>query len=216
MFVAAAAPDFKEKDKELIAWYRRQIEALKIPVVYGTEITDASALDADEIIVATGAKARTLPLKGGERAMDAVDYLLGKETGEQVLIIGGGLSGCEIAYDLFRKGKKPVIVEAKNDLMAVRGLCLANSSYLRDFFQYQKVPVYLESTVAEIREKDAVIRSKDGTLTTVPADSVILSVGYTPAPALPAGRHVHVIGDACKVGNLRTVVWQAWSVAEKL
>ena len=111
--MAAAAPDFKEKDKELIAWYRRQIEALKIPVVYGTEITDASALDADEIIVATGAKARTLPLKGGERAMDAVDYLLGKETGEQVLIIGGGLSGCEIAYDLFRKGKKPVIVEAK-------------------------------------------------------------------------------------------------------
>ena len=216
VFVAAAAPDFKEKDKELIAWYRRQIEALKIPVVYGTEITDASALDADEIIVATGAKARTLPLKGGERAMDAVDYLLGKETGEQVLIIGGGLSGCEIAYDLFRKGKKPVIVEAKNDLMAVRGLCLANSSYLRDFFQYQKVPVYLESTVAEIREKDAVIRGKDGTLTTVPADSVILSVGYTPAPALPAGRHVHVIGDACKVGNLRTVVWQAWSVAEKL
>ena len=185
-------------------------------MVYGTEITDASALDADEIIVATGAKARTLPLKGGERAMDAVDYLLGKETGEQVLIIGGGLSGCEIAYDLFRKGKKPVIVEAKNDLMAVRGLCLANSSYLRDFFQYQKVPVYLESTVAEIREKDAVIRSKDGTLTTVPADSVILSVGYTPAPALPAGRHVHVIGDACKVGNLRTVVWQAWSAAEKL
>ena len=63
--------------------------------------------------------------------------------------------------------------------------------------------------MAEIREKDAVIRAKDGTLTTVPADSVILSVGYVPAPAFPAGKHVHVIGDAHKVGNLRTVVWQA-------
>lgn len=87
-------------------------------------------------------------------------------------------SGREIAYDLFRKGKRPVIVEAKNDLMAVRGLCLANTSYLRDFFQHQKVPVHLESTVAEIREKD-------GTVVRVPADSVILSAGYAPAPPSP-------------------------------
>lgn len=71
-----------------------------------------------------------------------------------------------------------MIVEAKNDLMAVRGLCLANTSYLRDFFQYQKVPVHLESTVAEIREKD-------GTVVRVPADSVILSAGYAPAPPSP-------------------------------
>ena len=48
-------------------------------MVYSTEVTDLAALDADEVIVATGAKAKTLPLKGGERAMDAVDYLLGKE-----------------------------------------------------------------------------------------------------------------------------------------
>jgi len=29
-------------------------------------------------------------------------------------------------------------------------------------------------------------------------------------------KHVHVIGDACKVGNLRTVIWQAWDVCMKL
>ena len=148
--------------------------------------------------------------------MDAVEYLLGKETVENVVIIGGGLSGCEIAFDLFRQGKKPVIVEAKNDLMAARGLCLANSSFLRDFFAYKKVPVHLESTVAEIRTDTVAVRDKAGKLQVIPADSVILSVGYTPAPAIPAGKHVHVIGDACKVGNLRTVVWQAWEVAQKL
>ena len=216
VFIAAAAPDFKEKDKELIDWYRRQIAALPIEVVYNREIQNLDGLDADEVIVATGAVARKLRIRGIERAMDAVDYLRGREVGENVLIIGGGLSGCEIAYDLYRKGKKPVIVEAKNDLMAVRGLCLANSSYLRDFFQYSGVDVRLESGVTDILPRSAIIRDKNGKTETIPADSVIVSVGYTPAPAVPAGKHVHIIGDACKVGNLRSVVWQAWEVAEKL
>lgn len=216
VFIAAAAPDFKEKDKELIDWYRRQVEKLGIPVKFNTTVTDLSSLHADEVIVATGASAKKLPIPGAERAMDAVDYLEGKPVGQKVVIIGGGLSGCEIAYDLFRKGKTPVIVEAKNDLMAVRGLCLANSSYLRDFFEASKVEVHLESCVERIDEGRVTIREKNGVRTGVEADSVILAVGYTPAPAFAKGSHVHVIGDACKVGNLRTVIWQAWKVAEKL
>ena len=50
----------------------------------------------------------------------------------------------------------------------------------------------------------------------VDTDSVILSVGYTPAPIAKKGKHIHIIGDACKVGNLRTVIWQAWDVVMKL
>ena len=216
MFIQAAAPSFKEKDRELIEWYRRQIAALPIHVEYHCEIKTLGELDADEIVIATGAKARKLRLPGIERSMEAIEYLDGKEVGENVVIIGGGLTGCEIAYDLFLKGKKPVIVEAKNDLMAVRGLCLANSSYLRDFFEHKKVPVYLESAVSKITADSAVIRKKDGRETTVPADDVIVSVGYTPAPLVKKRAHVHVVGDADKVGNLRTVIWQAWQVAEKL
>ena len=216
VFIQAAAPSFKEKDRALIEWYRRQIAALPIRVEYGCEIKSLTELDADEIVIATGAKARKLRIPGIERSMEAIDYLDGKEVGENVVIIGGGLTGCEIAYDLFLKGKRPVIVEAKNDLMAVRGLCLANSSYLRDFFGYHKVPVHLESTVSKITADSVVIRAKDGSEQTVPADSVIVSVGYTPAPLVKKRAHVHVVGDADKVGNLRTVIWQAWSVAEKL
>lgn len=216
VFIAAAAPDFKEKDKELIAWYRRQIEKLRIPVQFHTTVTDLSEIKADEVIVATGAVARRIPIPGAERAMDAVEYLEGRPVGQRVVIIGGGLSGCEIAYDLFHKGKTPIIIEAKNDLMAVRGLCLANSSYLRDFFEAHKVEVHLESGVERIDSDAVSIREKDGNTVVIPADDVIFAVGYTPSPAFAKGRHVHVIGDACKVGNLRTVVWQAWKVAEKL
>lgn len=216
VFIAAAAPDFKEKDKELIEWYKRQIAKLPIDVRLNTEIKDLSALKADEIIIATGAVARKPPIPGIEHSMEAVDYLEGKPVGNNVVIIGGGLSGCEIAYDLYNKGKKPVIVEMKNDLMAVRGLCLANSSFLRDFFEANKVPVHLESTVRRITPDSVVIARKDGSEETVPADSVIVSVGYTPAPLAGKSRHVRIVGDADKVGNLRTVVWKAWKTALKI
>lgn len=214
VFVAAANFSFKEKDKELIEWYRSKVAELPIEVKLNTEIKDLSDLaDFDEVVVATGAKPRKLRLPGIEKAVEAVDYLEGKKTvGERVAIIGGGLTGCEIAYELFLQGKTPFIVEAKNDLMAVRGLCLANSSYLRDFFDCNNVPVYLESTVKDIGDGFVTVKDKNGQELRLDVDDVIVSVGYIPAP-LSLGRKVRFVGDAKKVGNLRTVVWQAWKTA---
>ena len=214
VFVAAANFSFKEKDKELIEWYRSKVAELPIEVKLNTEIKDLSDLaDFDEVVVATGAKPRKLRLPGIEKAVEAVDFLEGKKTvGERVAIIGGGLTGCEIAYELFLQGKTPFIVEAKNDLMAVRGLCLANSSYLRDFFDCNNVPVYLESTVKDIGDGFVTVKDKNGQELRLDVDDVIVSVGYIPAP-LSLGRKVRFVGDAKKVGNLRTVVWQAWKTA---
>ena len=215
VFIPASNFDFKENDKRLIEWYKKQIKDLKIKVKLNTEISDISTLDADEVVIATGAVARKLRMPNAERCIDAVDYLNGKEVGKNVVIIGGGLTGCEIAYDLHLKGKKPVIVEAKQDLMAVRGLCLANSSYLRDYFKAYKVPVYLESKVVEISDKKVRIETKDGQ-TWIDADDIILAIGYNPNPLSKENKHVHIVGDAYSVGNLRTVVWRAWEVAEKI
>ena len=133
-----------------------------------------------------------------------------------LVIIGGGLTGCEIAYELYLQGKKPTIVEMKDDLIAVKGVCLANSSYLRDFFNANKVPVHLETKLQEVFADGVQVVDKDGKSFKIDADSVILSVGYVPAPLAPKGKHVHVVGDASKVGNLRTVIWQASDVAMKL
>ena len=217
MFIAAAAPSFKEKDRELIAWYIRGLSKYPIDVKMNTEITDVKSLDADEIIVATGATARRIPVKGADTAIDAVDYLLGNKTvGDTVAIIGGGLTGCEIAYDLYLNGKKPLIVEMQDDLITTPGICLANTSYLRDFFKTNNVPVYLETSLSEINEGSVTLKDKEGKEFTVSADSVILSVGYKPAPVAPKSKHIHVIGDADSVGNLRTVIWGAWDVAMKL
>jgi 2-enoate reductase len=217
IFIAAAAPSFKEKDRALIAWYEREITKYPIEVKLGTEVKDVAELNADEVIIATGAVAKKIPVKGAELAMDATEYLLGTKTvGEKVAIIGGGLSGCEIAYDLYLQGKQPVIVEMQDDLIAVKGVCLANSSFLRDFFNANKVPVHLETKLSEVMEDGVVVTDKEGNTFKIDADNVILSIGYNPAPLVEKGKHIHVIGDAKKVGNLRTVIWGAWDVAMKL
>ena len=217
VFIAAAAPSFKEKDRALIAWYIRELKKYPISVKLNTEITDVKGLDADEVIVATGAVAKRIPVKGADTAVEAVDYLLGnRSVGDRVAVIGGGLTGCEIAYDLYLQGKKPVIVEMQDDLITTKGVCLANTSYLRDFFKTNKVPVYLETALCEIGEGNVTLRDKEGKTFSVDTDSVILSVGYNPAPVASKGKHVHVIGDAAKVGNLRSVIWGAWDVCMKL
>ena len=218
VFRAAAAPSFKEKDRQLLAWYAREMTKYpNLTVRLNTQVGDVAELQADEVVVATGAVPVRLPVPGAEKGVEAVDYLLGNKTvGERVVIVGGGLTGCEIAYDLYLQGKEPLIVEQKNDLIAVAGVCLANASYLRDFFRTKKVPVYLESTVAEVGENGVTIKDKNGRCETIEADSVILSVGYRPAPLTERGGHVHLVGDAHKVGNLRTVIWRAWDVCMKL
>ena len=217
VFIAASTPSFKEKDRELIAWYIRELKKYPIDVKMNTEITDVKSLDADEIIVATGAKAKNIPIKGVENSIEACEYLLETKTvGDKVVIVGGGLTGCEIAYDLYLKGKTPVIVEMLDDLVVTPGVCLANTSYLRDFFETNKVEVHLETALTEIMKDGVMVKDKDGKTFKIDADSVIMSVGYNPSPLAKKSRHIHVIGDADKVGNLRTVIWGAWDTCMKL
>lgn len=193
VFIPAGKMSFKERDRMLLNWYRRQIDKLKIEVKLNTNITDLKQIKADEIVIATGSTAKKLKIQGIERAIEAIDFLNNPEKAkENVVIIGGGLTGCEIAYQLALDGKKPVIVEAKNDLMAMRGLCLANSSFLRDYFKHNNIPVYLESYVSQIGKNYVIITKKDGSQKKVKADTVIVSVGYNPAPLAKASKHVHL------------------------
>jgi 2-enoate reductase len=216
VFIQAAAPVFKDKDKELIDWYRREIAKRPITVMLGTEVKDIHTIPGDEIIIATGSAAKHPPIQGLEYAVEATQYLAGREVGDNVIIVGGGLTGCEIAYDLILKGKKPQIVEMKNDLIAVKGVCLANSSFLREMLAFKKVPVYLNTTLLEIREDGVTVKDQEGKVFDLSGDSVVVSIGYNPTPLASASGHVHLVGDACGVGNLRTVIWRAWDVCMKL
>ena len=218
VFIAAAAPSFKEKDRDLITWYRRELTKYpNIEVKLNSEVKDLSQCEADEIIIATGSKPNRIPVPGIDKGIQAIDFLLGKqEVGENVTMIGGGLTGCEIAYELYLQGKKPTIVEMMDDLVVTPGVCLANTSFLRDFFEANKVSVHLETKLAEVHDDGVTVIDKSGMKFKIAADNVILSTGYRPAPLAEKAKNIHIIGDAAKVGNLRSVIWGAWDTCMKI
>ncbi|MBO7251684.1 MAG: FAD-dependent oxidoreductase [Oscillospiraceae bacterium] len=218
VFIAAAAPSFKEKDRDLITWYRRELTKYpNITVNLNSEVKSLDECNADEIIIATGSAPNRIPVPGVEKGIQAIDFLLGKApVGENVTIIGGGLTGCEIAYELYLQGKKPTIVEMMDDLVVTPGVCLANTSFLRDFFKANKVAVHLETKLAEIHDDGVTVVDKNGMRFKIASDSVILSTGYKSKPLADKAKHVHIVGDAAKVGNLRSVIWGAWDICMKL
>lgn len=216
-FIAASSESYKGRLRELLAWYVREMDKLGIEVRLNTEIKDLASFGKDPVVIATGAKPRILrKVPGHEKMIEACDYLLGKEVGKRVAVIGGGLTGCEIAYELELQGHEPLIVEMKDDLIAQKGVCLANSSYLREYFAYKRVPVFLETTLVEVRDTEIVCRDKDGKDFTLPCDDVISSAGYIPSPIAKKGKNVHLVGDCVSVGNLKTVIWNAYEVAMKI
>ena len=229
LFLTASAMTFKENDKDLITWYKREIEKAGIEVHLGTEVNDLNTLHGfDDIIVATGSVPRTMPqIKGFDKTLTFTDVLKDKkEVGDKVLFIGGGQSSCEAAYDLLLNfGKHPIIVEYAGDLVAAQATCLANTSYLRDAMEYHKVPVYLHSTVTEITDKGCTVKNvQTGETFFVECDSVVNGIGFVPTPVggktasrkVKGRETIHRVGDCVAIGNLRTVIWRAWDVCMKI
>ena len=100
-FIAASAESYKGKLRDLLAWYRRQMTELGVEVHLNDEVKDLSAFGNAPVIVATGATPRLLRrVPGYEKMIEACQYLRGTATGETVAVIGGGLTGSEIAYEL--------------------------------------------------------------------------------------------------------------------
>ena len=219
LFLTASAMSFKENDKELIEWYKKEVEKQGIDIRFNTEVTDLGTMRGfDEVIVATGSVPRTMPMiPGFEKTLSFTELLKDKkEVGDKVLFFGGGQSSCEAAYDLILQGKHPIIVEYAGDLVAAQATCLANTSFLRDAMEYHKVPTYLHSTITAIRDGSVTVKGPDGKTFDVECDNVVNGIGFVPAPVGEKGRHVHRVGDCVAIGNLRTVIWRAWDVCMKI
>ncbi len=218
VFIPASSESYKGKLRDLLEWYRKQMKDLDIDVRLNHEVHSLKEFGENaDVIIATGASPRLLRnVSGYEKMIEACDWLNGRQTGETVAVIGGGLTGCEIAYELYLQGRKPVIVEMKDDLIPQKGVCLANSSYLREFFAWKQVPVYLETVLKQVNDGSIICTGKDGDFE-IACDSVISSAGYIPAPLSEAKRkNVYLVGDCRKVGNLRTVIWDAYETAMKI
>ena len=215
-FIPASAESYKGKLRDLLTWYKKKMKDLNIEIHLNEKVTDLSKFDGKEIVVATGSTPRKLKVNGFDKTVEACEFLNGKPVGNNVAVIGGGLTGSEIAYELLLQGKQVSIVEMKNDLVAQTGVCLANSSYLREYFALHKVPVYLNTMLKEVRDGEIICTDKDGKEISIKCDSVISSAGYIPSPLAEESSNVHLVGDCMKIGNLRSVIWRAYEVAMEI
>lgn len=217
-FVAAAAPAYKESDKKLIEWYIRQLGKQGVDVRMNTTVDKAyvDQLNPEEVIIATGAIPRTLSIQGidGDNVMEACEFLLKKkEIKGDVVVIGGGLTGVEIAYELALNGTKVAIVEVKDEILEGKYLSAANSNMLRQVIKDYEIPVYTGASISRIN-KDGMEFIQDGEWHVLKAQTIISAVGYIANQTIPAGlEKAHIIGDAKQVGSLLNVVWDAYDVA---
>ena len=221
LFLTASAMSFKEDDKDLSKWYKREIEKYGIEVRVNTEVNDLGTIRSafDEIVVCTGSVPRSMPIPGFEKTLNFTQLLREKQldVGDKVLFLGGGQSSCEAAYDLILHGKHPIIVEYTDDLVNAQATCLANTSFLRDAMEYHKVPVYLRSTLTEIGDGYAMVKTRGSNEAfKVECDAVVNGIGFVPTPIGEKSSNVHRVGDCVAIGNLRTVIWRAWDVCMKI
>ncbi|MBQ3835233.1 MAG: FAD-dependent oxidoreductase, partial [Elusimicrobia bacterium] len=223
--IPAGAHDFKEEISELNSYYKKQLEQLNIDTKLNTEISCESLLkeNADVIILATGSKPVIPKIEGinHKKTISGEDALVSnKAVGEKVVVVGGGLVGCEIAYGYAKEGKKVTVVDALDEIMKLNNVPLMNKAMLLDGFEYYGTEILTNAKLKEINDAGAVVTLNDGQQKTINADSVIISIGYRPVPSLKqdlehAGckSKIYEIGDGKKVGNIMTCISDAFAVS---
>lgn len=243
VFIAAAAPDFKEDDKSLLQWYKKQMSDTGVHVHLGQEATEATVAGYDAVFVATGAKERRLDTPGFDspNVTYAVDTLLGKDIqGETVIVVGGGLTGCEIAYDLSKKGKKVTLIEMTETILNAFGLSAANYNMLMELLDHYKVDVMKNTVVESYQNGVATVIETEKNYPNnanrakrmfalgpqgmkvkheIKADHIVVSVGYLSDNTLYEkikGENVYLIGDAKQPTNIMDAIWAAYETAMKI
>ena len=220
--IPAGAHDFKVEIHQLTNYYKRQMELLGIDIQMNTEATPEilRQAGADTIILATGS-VPVMPrsIKGIEKAVSGVDALLGKKPiGRKVVIVGGGLVGCEIAYGYAKEGRDVTIVEALDQIMNLGSVPIMNKTMLLDGFEHYGTTIYTSTKLKSVLDDGAIVVLPDGNEKKLDADTVILSIGYRPVPSLKedlscCDAEIIEIGDGRQVGNVLTCVKDAYESA---
>lgn len=225
--IEASVDEFKKDNARLLDWYKTQMKKLNINVQLNTEVTPEliEREKPDVILVATGSKPVMPNVPGIDRdnVATATDVLLKKKlVGQKVVVIGGGLVGCETAISLAMDGKDVTIVEMLPELMS-SGLPVPhmNRIMVLDMLKFYNVKTITNNRLLEVKEGTVDIIDRDFKVSTIQADTVVISIGLRPDQKLYreiAGKmpDVYIIGDADKVRNIMYAIWDAYEVARSI
>ncbi|MCF0132418.1 MAG: FAD-dependent oxidoreductase [Blautia sp.] len=136
-------------------------------------------LRPDKIIVAVGSEPKKIPIPGidQQHVLDVVTAHEKEElSGENVVVIGAGPSGCECALSLAGQGKKVTLVEF-TDKPAAAGNLIYQWALRKLFREEKNLTCMYNAAVMEIREDNVLVKHRNGAEQVIPADVVVYSVG---------------------------------------
>lgn len=222
----AAVPDFKDADRKLLKWYEQSLKNAGVNINLSSK-ADAKlveTLNADEIVVATGATPRIPKIDGitADNAITAADVLSGKKVGEQCVVIGGGLVGIETAIWLAKRGIKVTVVEMLPSVLASgEPVPLPNMLMLLDMIAFYKINIITSAKVLSTGNGNVVIEA-NGEKIVLDADTVILSAGYIANNALYEELNAQMaipvwnVGDSTVATNVQNAVRDGYYVGNSL
>lgn len=200
----------------------RQVGQKGIRVLLNTQATpEMLEADYDAVIAAVGAQPIIPPIPGVEQdhVTVATDALIHSENiGQNVVVIGGGEVGVETGMFLAQQGKNVTVVEMRDELASD-----CTFMHYRSMFQkaWESIPSFhylLNTSAREIGADCVICAGQDGSSRTLPADSVVLSVGMRSKSdeALRfygSAKHFYMIGDCVKPGTIQTANRSAYATA---
>jgi 2,4-dienoyl-CoA reductase-like NADH-dependent reductase (Old Yellow Enzyme family)/thioredoxin reductase len=219
--ILAATPPNKESMEEFRIYLITQSRKLGVRVLLNKEasLSVIQEISPDVVIIATGSSPIIPEISGIDRknvfTVDAVlrDMVLG----ENVVIVGGGTTGCEAAHYLSKKNKKVAIVEIL-DTVAKNVMPCKIMEDLLDILAKCGVTIMTSTKVEKIIEVGLIVSDDAGNKKTIDADAIVLAAGRKPSIELfQAAKSlfpsVYLVGDAVQPGRLSGAIETAMSSA---
>lgn len=215
---AAGGPRFKKDVKDYTDYLIRQVLKSNIKVKTLKEATKETVLNGeyDKVIFATGANPFMPPIKGiDDQIVVGANSVLRNERGfgDKVVVIGGGLVGCETACHVAEKSNDVTIVEMLPEILMTTHHSKNNDQALRQLIEDSNIKIKAGARVKEIGN-GKLICEIDGKDEILEADTVIIASGYTSNTQVydqvMEEINCEVIGDANQVDNILKAVHQGF------
>ena len=218
----AAIPPYKGMLNEFVETQAAELEALGVEVRLNTAATMELIREtgAEAVFVAAGGTAVRPNIEGIEKAVTAEDVLAGKEAvnGENIVVVGGGVTGLETAEWLGTMGKKAVVVEMLDKVGG--NLYPSVVMHLAQEIMKQGGMIRKGKALCGVYDgKVAVKDTKSGEVSEIPADQVILAMGVRPCRPLidelkaEFGNKVILVGDSDRTGQIYDALHSAYDRA---
>ncbi|CAI1610926.1 Nitric oxide reductase FlRd-NAD(+) reductase [Serratia proteamaculans] len=151
----------------------------------------------DKLVLAVGASAIVPPVTGHELMLtlnSQQEYRDGELTllqAQRVLILGGGLIGCELAMDMCRAGKQVTLVDRSGSLLSAL-MPIEASSRLQHCLQQMGVELLLNQQLSALTQQDDAIQATLDNGRQLCVDAAIASVGLRPNVGLARQANLQV------------------------